>query len=72
MIIRYFVLKVWKNLRLERRKRCSDSEKLKEPGPVSEMLGVELDLTESKNGCVALCNKRDRVDDISAELVIKS
>ena len=44
------------------------SEKLKEPGPKSEMLGVELDLTESKTGCIAICNKRDRVDEISAAL----
>ena len=44
------------------------SEKLKDPSPRSEMLGVELDLTESKMGCVSIGNKQDRIADISATL----
>ena len=43
-------------------------EKLKEPGVRCELLGVELDLSESRSGIVAVRNKQDRIDDIRMSL----
>ena len=44
------------------------SEKLREPNEVNEMLGVELDLTDSKQGIVNIRNKQDRVEEIKTML----
>ena len=44
------------------------AEKLRDPNEVNEMLGVELDLTGSKQGIVNIRNKQDRVEEIKTML----
>lgn len=39
-------------------------DKLEPPADKATMLGVELDLTESRNGVIRICNRQDRVDGI--------